>query len=165
MLRLSVWWRRPGSSKAPISKLADRVSGVFVPIVISIAVLAIIVWLLVGEPFSFALSIGISGTGHFLSLRLGPRPPTAIMVGTGKGAENGILLNPQRHWRWPIPSARWYWTKPALSRRASPMSPILWMWPGPQSAAACRLSGEKFEHPLAAAIVAEAQSRTSPCCR
>ena len=80
------------SSKAPISKLADRVSGVFVPIVISIAVLAIIVWLLVGEPFSFALSIGISVLVISCPCALGLATPTAIMVGTGKGAENGILI-------------------------------------------------------------------------
>ena len=132
------------SSKAPISKLADRVSGVFVPIVISIAVLAIIVWLLVGEPFSFALSIGISVLVISCPCALGLATPTAIMVGTGKGAENGILIKSAEALEVAHSVARWYWTKPALSRRASPMSPILWMWAGSQSAAACRLSGEKF---------------------
>lgn len=115
------------SSKAPISKLADRVSGVFVPIVISIAVLAIIVWLLVGEPFSFAPFHRHLRTGHFLSLPPWASPPLPPPSWWEPEKERKILLqlNPQRHWRWPIPSARWYWTKPALSRRASPMSPIL----------------------------------------
>ncbi|MCC2508397.1 heavy metal translocating P-type ATPase [Methanimicrococcus blatticola] len=80
------------ASKAPISKLADRVSAVFVPAVISIAVLATIVWLLLGHPFDFALSIGIAVLVISCPCALGLATPTAIMVGTGKGAENGILF-------------------------------------------------------------------------
>lgn len=80
------------SSKAPIAKLADRVSGVFVPIVISIAVIASIVWLLLGYSAEFALSIGISVLVISCPCALGLATPTAIMVGTGKGAENGILI-------------------------------------------------------------------------
>ncbi len=80
------------SSKAPIAKLADRVSGVFVPIVISVAVIAVIVWLLLGKPFAFALSIGISVLVISCPCALGLATPTAIMVGTGKGAQNGILI-------------------------------------------------------------------------
>ncbi|MBQ9833283.1 MAG: heavy metal translocating P-type ATPase [Clostridia bacterium] len=80
------------SSKAPIAKLADKVSGVFVPIVISIAVIAAAVWLIVGESFEFALSIGISVLVVSCPCALGLATPVAIMVGTGKGAENGILI-------------------------------------------------------------------------
>lgn len=81
-----------GGSKAPIAKLADRVSGVFVPIVISIAVITTVVWLLLGQPFSFALTMGISVLVISCPCALGLATPTAIMVGTGKGAENGILI-------------------------------------------------------------------------
>ncbi len=79
-------------SKAPIAKLADRVSGVFVPIVITIAVIATVVWLLLGYSFHFALSIGIAVLVISCPCALGLATPTAIMVGTGKGAENGILV-------------------------------------------------------------------------
>ena len=80
------------ASKAPIAKLADKVSGIFVPVVIAIAVIAMIVWLLLGYPFSFALSIGIAVLVISCPCALGLATPTAIMVGTGKGAENGILI-------------------------------------------------------------------------
>ena len=80
------------SSKAPIAKLADKVSGVFVPVVISIALIAVIVWLLLGYGFEFALSIGISVLVISCPCALGLATPTAIMVGTGKGASNGILI-------------------------------------------------------------------------
>ncbi|HOA20098.1 MAG TPA: HAD-IC family P-type ATPase, partial [Sedimentibacter sp.] len=79
------------SSKAPISKMADKISGIFVPIVIVIAVLATIVWLILGADFEFALSIGIAVLVISCPCALGLATPTAIMVGTGKGAENGIL--------------------------------------------------------------------------
>ncbi|WP_041819863.1 heavy metal translocating P-type ATPase [Ligilactobacillus ruminis] len=80
------------SSKAPIANLADRVSGVFVPIVIGIAFIAAITWLLLGSTFEFALSIGISVLVISCPCALGLATPTAIMVGTGQGAINGILF-------------------------------------------------------------------------
>ena len=80
------------ASKAPIAKLADTVSGIFVPVVISIAILATVVWMFVGQPFSFALSIGIAVLVISCPCALGLATPTAIMVGTGKGAEYGILV-------------------------------------------------------------------------
>ena len=80
------------SSKAPIANLADRVSGVFVPIVIGIAFIAAIIWLLLGSTFEFALSIGISVLVISCPCALGLATPTAIMVGTGQGAINGILF-------------------------------------------------------------------------
>ena len=82
-----------GASKAPITKLADKVSGVFVPVVITIAVLAAVIWFVAGnQPFSFALSIGIAVLVISCPCALGLATPTAIMVGTGKGAEYGILV-------------------------------------------------------------------------
>lgn len=80
------------SSKAPISKLADKISGIFVPVVIAIAIVATIVWLLLGQSFEFALSIGISILVISCPCALGLATPVAIMVGTGKGASNGILI-------------------------------------------------------------------------
>jgi len=80
------------ASKAPISKLADKISGVFVPAVICISVVALILWLLLGESFHFALSISIAVLIISCPCALGLATPTAIMVGTGKGAEHGILI-------------------------------------------------------------------------
>lgn len=80
------------NSKAPIAKIADRVSGVFVPIVIAIAILACVVWLALGESFEFALTTGIAVLVISCPCALGLATPVAIMVGTGKGAENGILI-------------------------------------------------------------------------
>jgi P-type Cu+ transporter len=81
-----------GSSKAPIAKLADRVSGVFVPVVIAIAIVATVGWLLAGQSFEFALSIGISVLVISCPCALGLATPVAIMVGTGRGAADGILI-------------------------------------------------------------------------
>lgn len=80
------------SSKAPIAKLADKVSGVFVPVVITIALLAAILWLLAGQSFEFALSVAISVLVISCPCALGLATPTAIMVGTGRGAASGILI-------------------------------------------------------------------------
>lgn len=79
-------------SKAPIAKLADKVSGIFVPTVIVIALAAAVIWMLVGQPFSFALSIAIAVLVVSCPCALGLATPTAIMVGTGRGAELGILV-------------------------------------------------------------------------
>lgn len=80
------------SSKAPIAKMADRIAGVFVPVVMAIAVVAAAVWLLLGAGFEFALSAGIAVLVISCPCALGLATPVAIMVGTGKGAENGILI-------------------------------------------------------------------------
>lgn len=80
------------NSKAPISRLADKVSAVFVPIVILISILATIFWLIYGQSFEFALSIGIAVLVISCPCALGLATPVAIMVGTGKGAELGILI-------------------------------------------------------------------------
>lgn len=80
------------SSKAPISKLADKISGIFVPVVIIIAIVATITWLILGYPFEFAMSIGIAVLVISCPCALGLATPVAIMVGTGKGASHGILI-------------------------------------------------------------------------
>ena len=80
------------ATKAPIAKIADRVSGVFVPAVISIAVITTIIWLLVGKTFGFALARGISVLVISCPCALGLATPVAIMVGNGMGAKNGILF-------------------------------------------------------------------------
>lgn len=80
------------STKAPIAKMADKISGVFVPIVIVIAVAATAVWLLLGYGVEFSLSIGIAVLVISCPCALGLATPTAIMVGTGKGASQGILI-------------------------------------------------------------------------
>ena len=80
------------ATKAPIAKIADRVSGVFVPTVISIAIVTTIIWLIVGKPFGFALARGISVLVISCPCALGLATPVAIMVGNGMGAKNGILF-------------------------------------------------------------------------
>ncbi len=81
-----------GASKAPIAKLADKVAGVFVPVVMGIALLTAIVWLVCGETPSFALTRAIAVLGISCPCALGLATPVAIMVGTGVGAKNGVLF-------------------------------------------------------------------------
>ena len=78
--------------KAPISKIADKVAGVFVPVVMTIAFVAAIVWLIMGQDISFALNVFVSVLVIACPCALGLATPTAIMVGTGLGASNGILV-------------------------------------------------------------------------
>lgn len=80
------------ASKAPIARMADKIAGIFVPVVIAIALIAAVIWLIAGAGFEFALSIGISVLVISCPCALGLATPVAIMVGTGKGAENGILI-------------------------------------------------------------------------
>ena len=80
------------ASKAPIARLADKVAGVFVPVVMTIAAISAIAWLIAGQTTEFALSIGISVLVISCPCALGLATPVAIMAGTGKGAEQGILI-------------------------------------------------------------------------
>lgn len=80
------------ATKAPIAKIADRISGVFVPAVIAIAIIAAVIWLIAGESFGFALARGISVLVISCPCALGLATPVAIMVGSGAGARNGILF-------------------------------------------------------------------------
>lgn len=84
-------------SKAPIQKIADRVSGIFVPVVVVIAVLTFLIWYLIIGDFTSALVSGVSVLVIACPCALGLATPTAIMVGTGKGAENGILIKGGEH--------------------------------------------------------------------
>ena len=104
------------ATKAPIAKVADKVSGVFVPAVISIAVVTILIWLLVGQTFGFALARGISVLVISCPCALGLATPVAIMVGNGW----------KKRARWTL----WRWTKQAPSPAASPPSPIFCPHPG-----------------------------------
>lgn len=80
------------ASKAPIAKMADKIAAIFVPAVMSIALISTIVWLLLGHTFEFAMSIGIAVLVISCPCALGLATPVAIMVGTGKGASHGILI-------------------------------------------------------------------------
>ncbi len=80
------------ATKAPVARLADKISGVFVPVVIAIAVVAAVVWLLLGYDTEFALSTGIAVLVISCPCALGLATPTAIMTGTGRGAQMGILI-------------------------------------------------------------------------
>ena len=80
-----------GGSKAPIARLADRIAGVFVPVVMAIALAAVVIWLLLGRSFGGALETGICVLVISCPCALGLATPVAIMVGTGRGAENGVL--------------------------------------------------------------------------
>ncbi len=80
------------ASKAPIAKMADKISSIFVPTVMAIALISTIVWLLLGQSFEFAMSIGIAVLVISCPCALGLATPVAIMVGTGKGASHGILI-------------------------------------------------------------------------
>ena len=80
------------ATKAPIAKVADKVSGVFVPIVITIALITLVIWLLAGQSIGFALARGISVLVISCPCALGLATPVAIMVGSGMGAKNGIMF-------------------------------------------------------------------------
>lgn len=80
------------ASKAPIAKLADRIAGIFVPVVMGIALVTFVIWLLAGSAFEFAMSCAIAVLVISCPCALGLATPVAVMVGTGKGAENGILI-------------------------------------------------------------------------
>ena len=80
------------ASKAPIARLADKIAGIFVPVVMSIALVTFLIWLIIGADFAFALTSGVSVLVISCPCALGLATPVAIMAGTGKGAENGILI-------------------------------------------------------------------------
>lgn len=80
------------SSKAPIAKIADKIAGIFVPVVMGIALITAVAWIIAGAAFEFALSCAIAVLVISCPCALGLATPVAIMVGTGKGAENGILI-------------------------------------------------------------------------
>ncbi len=151
------------SSKAPIAKLADKVAGVFVPIVIAIAVVAAAVWLAVGQTPEFALTIAVSVLVVSCPCALGLATPTAIMVGTGRGAANGILTNPRRRSRSSATAwTRSCWTKPAPITRGEPRVTDVVHRADITADDLLRIAAaleRPSEHPLAKAIVAEGERR------
>jgi P-type Cu+ transporter len=149
------------SSKAPISKLADKISGIFVPVVIIIAVVATIVWLILGATFEFALSIGIAVLVISCPCALGLATPTAIMVGTGKGAENGILIKSAESLEIAHKLQTVVMDKTGTITEGKPrVTDILINGISETEMLKIAASAEKgSEHPLADAIVEEAKNR------
>jgi P-type Cu+ transporter len=149
------------SSKAPISKLADKISGIFVPVVIIIAVVSTIVWLILGATFEFALSIGIAVLVISCPCALGLATPTAIMVGTGKGAENGILIKSAESLEIAHKIQTVVMDKTGTITEGKPrVTDILTNGISETEILKIAASAEKgSEHPLADAIVEEAKNR------
>lgn len=150
------------SSKAPIARLADKVSGVFVPVVIVLAVLAVTYWLLLGESFEFALAIGISILVISCPCALGLATPTAIMVGTGKGAENGILIKSAAALEITHTIDTVVLDKTGTVTKGKPVVTDLLCAKGISEADLLSVAAslEKMsEHPLADAIIAEAKNK------
>ncbi len=147
------------SSKAPIAKLADKVSGVFVPVVITIAVIATAVWLLTGHSVEFSLSIGISVLVISCPCALGLATPTAIMVGTGRGAVNGILIKSAEALETAHSVTTVVLDKTGTITQGKPVvTDVLPFGAERDELLAVAASLEKrSEHPLAEAIVSEAE--------
>ena len=150
------------SSKAPIAKLADKVSGVFVPVVISIALVTAVVWLLLGASVQQALGFAIAVLVISCPCALGLATPVAIMVGTGKGAENGILVKSAEALETAHRVNAVVLDKTGTITQGKPAVTDLVPGEGFTEGRLLRLalSVEKpSEHPLAEAIVEEAQRR------
>ena len=154
------------SSKAPIAKLADKVSGIFVPAVISIALIAALVWYFIGhQSASFALSIGIAVLVISCPCALGLATPVAIMVGTGKAAEQGILIKSaesleQLHKVDTVVLDKTGTVTEGLPR-VTEIVPLGTVTAEELLCTAASVEAQS-EHPLARAIVQEAQSRKIP---
>lgn len=149
-------------SKAPIAKLADKISSVFVPAVITIAIVATLIWLVLGAPFEFALSIGISVLVISCPCALGLATPTAIMVATGKGAEHGILIKSAEALETLHKVDRIVLDKTGTITEGKPRVTdiIVGQGLGENEFLTLAASVEKqSEHPLAEAIVVEANKR------
>ena len=153
------------ATKAPIAKVADRVSGVFVPIVMGIALIATVVWLLVGRTVGFALARGISVLVISCPCALGLATPVAIMVGSGVGARNGILFKTaaalEQAGKVRIVALDKTGTITAGSPAVTDVLPAEGITEDELLLAALALE-QKSEHPLAKAIVAYCGERTAP---
>ena len=150
------------ATKAPIAKIADKVSGIFVPAVISIAVVTTIVWLLIGKPFGYSLARGISVLVISCPCALGLATPVAIMVGSGLGAKNGILFKTaaslEETGRIEIVAL----DKTGTITSGEPAVTDLLPAPGVQEEALVSLAvslEQKSEHPLAKAILRYAEEK------
>jgi len=150
------------ATKAPIAKVADKVSGVFVPIVITIAIITTIVWLLAGQSFGFALARGISVLVISCPCALGLATPVAIMVGNGKGAKNGILFKTaaslEEAGKVRVVALDKTGTITSGEPRVTDLLPADGFTEEELLSLAYSLE-EKSEHPLARAIVKEAEER------
>ena len=153
------------SSKAPIAKLADKVAGVFVPVVIGIALLTAAVWLLLGQGVERALTAGVAVLVISCPCALGLATPVAIMVGTGKGAENGILIKSAEALETLHTVQTVVLDKTGTLTRGKPV--VTGCYPAQgvteEELLCVAASLEKpSEHPLADAIVGEADARGIP---
>ena len=151
-----------GNSKAPIAKLADRISGVFVPVVIAIAVVTALVWLALGEPVSGALSFGIAVLVISCPCALGLATPVAIMVGTGKGAEYGILFKSAEALETAHAVKTVVLDKTGTITEGRPRVTDVRPAPGVDEARLLSVAASMehaSEHPLAEAVTAHAQER------
>ena len=152
------------SSKAPIARLADKISGIFVPVVITIAVAATIIWLLLGHDLEFALSIGIAVLVISCPCALGLATPTAIMVGAGKGASCGILFKTAEAIETTGHINTVVLDKTGTVTEGKPVVTDIIAVKGNDADAVLALAAslEKLsEHPLGAAIVREAEKQGS----
>ena len=154
------------SSKAPIAKLADKVAGVFVPVVMTIAAVTAVVWLVVtGGDITRALTAGVAVLVISCPCALGLATPVAIMVGTGKGAENGILIKSAEALETLHTIKTIVLDKTGTVTQGKPRVTDLYPCEGttPEELLCVAASLEKpSEHPLAQAIVAEAEERGIP---
>jgi Cu+-exporting ATPase len=147
-------------TKAPIAQMADIVSGYFVPVVVTIALIAFLAWLISGQPLSFAVTIFISVLVIACPCALGLATPTAIMVGTGKGAENGILIKGGEALETTHKINTIVFDKTGTITEGKPEVTDIVTAPGVQREHLLRIaaSGEKgSEHPLGEAIVRGAE--------
>ena len=152
------------SSKAPIAKPADKVAGIFVPIVIGIALLAMVVWLICGATFEFAMTIAVSVLVVSCPCALGLATPTAIMVGTGRGASNGILIKSAEALETAHSVNVVVMDKTGTITQGKPVVTDLACHSGVTEDHLLQIAAslEKLsEHPLARAIVAEAEKRNT----
>ena len=149
------------SSKAPIAKLADRVAGVFVPAVIAIALVAGIAWLIAGAGAEFALTIMVSVLVVSCPCALGLATPTAIMVGTGRGASNGILFKSAQALETAHSVNTVVLDKTGTITTGRPVvTDLACLSGGEERLLRLALSLENLsEHPLAQAVVAQARDR------
>ena len=154
------------ATKAPIAKIADTVSGFFVPAVISISVLTTLVWLLLGREFGYALARGISVLVISCPCALGLATPVAIMVGNGLGARNGILFKTaaslEAAGRTQIVALDKTGTITSGEPRVTDILPAVGVSESELLTLAASLE-QKSEHPLAKAVLAYAETETIAC--
>ncbi|MCI8418711.1 MAG: heavy metal translocating P-type ATPase [Lachnospiraceae bacterium] len=150
------------ATKAPIAKVADRVSGVFVPVVIVVAAVTILVWLLAGQTFGFALARGISVLVISCPCALGLATPVAIMVGNGMGAKHGIMFKTavslEETGKMQIVALDKTGTITSGEPRVTDLLPAKGVTEQELLELACALE-KKSEHPLARAVLAEAENQ------